>query len=136
MALGQRHREESAFPLKIGPVIALGLIGASLVYGDGIITPAISVLSVAEGIEVETTAYQPYTLQIAIAVLVAFFAIKSRGSVDGSVHHVALVRHACRLGSGAPYRRLRCLRPSAPAIQFLRDHPTQGLRYWAACFSS
>ena len=37
MALGQRHREESAFPIRIGPVIALGLLGASLVY---CITPA------------------------------------------------------------------------------------------------
>ena len=46
MALGQRHREESAFPLRIGPVIALGLLGASLVYGDGMITPAILAVTV------------------------------------------------------------------------------------------
>ena len=80
MALGQRHREETAFPLKLGPVIALGLLGASLVYGDGIITPAISVLSAVEGIEVETTAYQPYTLPIVITVLLALFAIQSHGT--------------------------------------------------------
>jgi KUP system potassium uptake protein len=87
MALGQRHREESAFPIRIGPVIALGLLGASLVYGDGIITPAISVLSAVEGIEVETIAYQPYTLPIAITVLWLFLRssrTEQHGSVDGS----------------------------------------------------
>ncbi|PYM51465.1 MAG: potassium transporter Kup, partial [Candidatus Rokuibacteriota bacterium] len=45
-----------------GVLLALGLFGAALLYGDGVITPAISVLSAAEGLEVATPAFKPYVL--------------------------------------------------------------------------
>jgi KUP system potassium uptake protein len=120
MALGQRHREESAFPLRIGPVIALGLLGASLVYSDGIITPAISVLSAVEGIEVETTAYQPYTLPIAIAVLLGSLQ-SSHMALGGSADGLVL---SCCFGlspsqfwqSRALSRPPRCLPRSTPTM--------------------
>src|ERR1700686_4650072 len=48
------------------PVI-MGLFGAALIYGDGIITPAISVLSAVEGLNVATSFFQPYTMPIAVA---------------------------------------------------------------------
>ncbi|HWF59644.1 MAG TPA: potassium transporter Kup [Nitrospira sp.] len=140
MALGQRHREESAFPLRIGPVIALGLLGASLVYGDGIITPAISVLSAVEGIEVETTAYRPYTLPIAIAVLLAFFAIQSRGTARlggwfGPIMLIWFVTLAA-LGIKSAVQTPEVFAAVSPhhAVQFLLDHPKQGFAVLGSVF--
>ena len=52
LALAQRHRSHVNFPLRSNPIVLLGLIGTALVYGDGIITPALSVLSAVEGLEV------------------------------------------------------------------------------------
>jgi KUP system potassium uptake protein len=61
-------------------LIALGLFGAALLYGDGMITPAISVLSAVEGLEVATTFFNPYIIPITIAILVGLFIIQSRGT--------------------------------------------------------
>ncbi len=61
-------------------LILLGLFGASLLYGDGVITPAISVLSAIEGLEVATTTLRPYIVPITIAVLVALFAVQRYGT--------------------------------------------------------
>ncbi|MGC4097423.1 MAG: potassium transporter Kup [Nitrospira sp.] len=140
MALGQRHREESAFPLRIGPVIALGLLGASLVYGDGIITPAISVLSAVEGIAVETTAYQPYTLPIAIAVLLAFFSIQSRGTEQlggwfGPIMLLWFVTLAV-LGIRSTLQTPEVFAAVNPhhAVRFLLDHPSQGFTVLGSVF--
>ncbi len=60
-------------------LIAAGLLGAALIYGDGIITPAISVLSALEGLNVATDAFKPYVLPLAIVVLVALFAAQPFG---------------------------------------------------------
>jgi KUP system potassium uptake protein len=61
-------------------IVALGLFGAALIYGDGAVTPAISVLSALEGLNMATPALQPYVVPIAVAILVALFAIQSRGT--------------------------------------------------------
>jgi KUP system potassium uptake protein len=62
-------------------VLALaGLFGASLLYGDSMITPAISVLSAVEGLEVATPLFEPYILPITITILVLLFAVQSRGT--------------------------------------------------------
>lgn len=61
-------------------LIVMGLFGAALIYGDGIITPAISVLSALEGLNVVTTTFQPYTMPAAVIILFALFAIQSRGT--------------------------------------------------------
>ncbi|MDB5603794.1 MAG: potassium transporter Kup [Bradyrhizobium sp.] len=61
-------------------LIAAGLFGAALIYGDGIITPAISVLSAVEGLNVATDIFKPYTMPIAVIILVGLFAIQSRGT--------------------------------------------------------
>ena len=61
----------------------LGLFGAALFYGDGLITPAISVLSAVEGLEVATPAFKPYVMPITLAVLVVLFFVQKRGT--GSV---------------------------------------------------
>jgi KUP system potassium uptake protein len=57
-----------------------GLFGAALIYGDGIITPAISVLSAVEGLNVATSIFKPYTMPIALIILIALFAVQSRGT--------------------------------------------------------
>lgn len=59
---------------------AMGLLGAALIYGDGIITPAISVLSALEGVNVVTSALKPYVLPIAVVVLVGLFAAQRFGT--------------------------------------------------------
>lgn len=61
-------------------LILLGLFGTALLYGDGIITPAISVLSAVEGLEVATPALQPYIIPLTIAILVGLFLFQSQGT--------------------------------------------------------
>jgi KUP system potassium uptake protein len=61
-------------------IVALGLFGAALIYGDGAITPAISVLSALEGLTIATPALEPYVLPTTVAILIALFSIQSRGS--------------------------------------------------------
>lgn len=61
-------------------MILMGLFGTALLYGDGMITPAISVLSAVEGLEVATPFFQPYIVPITIGILVALFSIQSRGT--------------------------------------------------------
>ena len=58
----------------------MGLAGAALIYGDGVITPAISVLSALEGVNVVTSALKPYVMPMAVAVLVVFFAAQRFGT--------------------------------------------------------
>jgi KUP system potassium uptake protein len=94
-------------------IVAVGLFGAALIYGDGAITPAISVLSALEGLNIATPAFQPYVVPAAVAILLALFAIQSRGTarigqafgpvmfawffamalmgISGIVHHPAVI---------------------------------------------
>jgi KUP system potassium uptake protein len=62
------------------PLLLIGVFGASLFYGDAVLTPAISVLSAIEGLEVGTTAFKPYVVPLAVGVLLALFAFQSRGT--------------------------------------------------------
>ena len=61
-------------------LIALGLFGAALLYGDGMITPAVSVLGAVEGLTVATHLFQPYIVPVAIVILVGLFLIQSHGT--------------------------------------------------------
>jgi len=61
-------------------IVAVGLFGAALIYGDGAITPAISVLSALEGLNMATPALQPYVVSAAVAILLVLFAIQSQGT--------------------------------------------------------
>ena len=61
-------------------LMIMGLFGAALLFGDGTITPAISVLSAVEGLQVENPAFGPYVVPITIAILLALFSIQSRGT--------------------------------------------------------
>jgi len=67
-------------------LIAMGVFGAALLYGDGIITPAISVLSAIEGLEVATPFFKPYVLAITIVILIVLFVFQRKGTAGvGSV---------------------------------------------------
>jgi KUP system potassium uptake protein len=61
-------------------IVAVGLFGAALIYGDGAITPAISVLSALEGLEMEAPSLQPYVVPAAVVILLVLFAIQSQGT--------------------------------------------------------
>ncbi len=61
-------------------VVILGIFGAALLYGDGMITPAISVLSAVEGLAVATPALQPTVIPLTIVVLIALFAFQQQGT--------------------------------------------------------
>lgn len=61
-------------------LISIGFIGASLFFGDGIITPAISVLSAVEGLSIATDALDPYIVPIAISIVIAVFVMQKYGT--------------------------------------------------------
>jgi len=66
---------------KAGGVVALlGIISAALFYGDAVITPALSVLSAIEGLDVATPAFEPYVVPLTIVILLVLFAFQSRGT--------------------------------------------------------
>jgi KUP system potassium uptake protein len=65
-----------------GALTVMGLFGAALIYGDGIITPAISVLSALEGVNVVTSALKPFILPAALVILVALFALQTYGTAS------------------------------------------------------
>jgi KUP system potassium uptake protein len=77
---------------KGGTLLLLGLFGAALLYGDGVITPAISVLSAVEGLEVATTAFQPVVLPITLVILIGLFLMQKRGTAGiGAVFGPAML---------------------------------------------
>jgi KUP system potassium uptake protein len=61
-------------------VVALGMFGAALFYGDGAITPAISVLSAVEGLKVATPVFEPYVVPLAVSILVVLFLFQKHGT--------------------------------------------------------
>ena len=75
MALGQRALGRRSWPL-----LALGVVGASMFIGDSMITPAISVLSAVEGLKLATPALEHYVVPLTVFILVALFAVQSGGT--------------------------------------------------------
>jgi KUP system potassium uptake protein len=67
---------------RMGWLTAAGLLGAALIYGDGVITPAISVLSALEGVNVVTSALAPYIMPLGVAILLGFFAVQRLGTAS------------------------------------------------------
>lgn len=110
---------------------AMGLLGAGLIYGDGVITPAISVLSALEGVNVVTPVLKPYVLPLALAVLVTLFAVQRFGTakigrafgpvmlvwfiVIGAIGLAGVLRHPVVLEAIDPRYGLRLLVSSGPA---------------------
>jgi KUP system potassium uptake protein len=65
---------------RYAPLVLLGLFGAALLYGDGMITPAITVLGAIEGLKVATPLFEPYVVPITVGILMAVFAIQKHGT--------------------------------------------------------
>ncbi|MDP2293439.1 MAG: KUP/HAK/KT family potassium transporter, partial [Actinomycetota bacterium] len=65
---------------KAGLLVSLGVFGTALLYGDGIITPAISVLSAVEGLNEVSTSFESWVIPIAVVILIGLFAVQKRGT--------------------------------------------------------
>jgi len=108
-----------------GVLLALGLFGAALLYGDGVITPAISVLSAAEGLEVVTPAFKPYVLPSTLLILFLLFFVQKYGTAraGGVFAPIMLVW----FGTIATLGTLEIVR--APAI-LLAVNPWYGIQFF------
>jgi KUP system potassium uptake protein len=109
-------------------LLLLGLVGASLFYGDGIITPAISVLSAVEGLEVLKPALHPYIIPIALAVLIVLFRSQQHGTekVGGLFGPIMIVWFICLASFGVKSllqtpRVLEALNPINAVHFFMRN---------------
>ncbi len=141
MALMARVLARPGFPARRRRAITLlGLAGAALFYGDGAITPAISVLSAVEGLEVATPAFAPYVIPITVAILVALFAVQKHGTARvGAVFGPIVVLWFAALaalgvaGIGSNPSVLRAVWPGY-AVAFLAAHPQLGFVALGAVF--
>jgi KUP system potassium uptake protein len=110
------------------PLMVIGVFGASLFYGDAVLTPAISVLSAVEGLEVGTEAFKPYVVPIAVVVIVALFLFQVRGSaVVGRMFGPVTLTWFIALGAAGLYgiwKEPGVLAALSPvyAINFLTEH--------------
>ncbi len=113
-------------------LILLGLFGAALLYGDGIITPAISVLSAVEGLEIATTAFSPFIVPVTCLILIALFAVQKRGTGGiGAVFGPVMVMWFLFIAAaGVPWilRHPGILRAANPyyALHFFVNHRGHG----------
>jgi KUP system potassium uptake protein len=121
-------------------LVVMGLFGAALIYGDGIITPAISVLSALEGLNQATEVFKPHVMPMAVIVLLALFAVQSRGTarIGKAFGPVMLVWFAtiALLGVGGILHRpgvLAAVNP-AHALGFLLENPRIGVLVLGAAF--
>ena len=115
-------------------LIALGIFGTALLYGDGMITPAISVLGAIEGLEVATPLFRPYVVPVTVAILVGLFLIQKYGThrVGGLFGPIMVIwfvdarraRHRLDRPSAGGARRLR----SAARGRVLRRQRLHGIR--------
>ncbi|HMQ70634.1 MAG TPA: potassium transporter Kup [Ignavibacteria bacterium] len=80
LALMALVRPENSKGTRYMIILAIGLFGAALLYGDGIITPAISVLSAVEGLSVATSFFDPYIIPLTVLILAFLFSVQSKGT--------------------------------------------------------
>ena len=124
------------FPAKsrlAGVAVACGLFGAAMFYGDSIITPAISVLSAIEGLEVVSPRFTQYVIPLTLLVLIVLFAVQSGGTERVGkrlrADHGRVVRDA-----GGPRRAAdrarsrRCWPPSIPCMPWASCSRIRGWR--------
>ncbi|MGH6866481.1 MAG: potassium transporter Kup [Methyloceanibacter sp.] len=121
-------------------VIGLGIVGASMFYGSTLITPALSVLSAVEGLNVATKAFEPYVLPLTVIILVLLFSVQSHGTARVStlfapittVWFIAIALAGAVEIADNP-RVLAALNPYH-GIEFLLTHGVIGLVTLAAVF--
>jgi KUP system potassium uptake protein len=121
-------------------IMAAGLVGAALFYGDGVITPAISVLSAVEGLKIATPFFEPYVIPISLVLLVGLFLVQRRGTaaVGGLFGPVMLVWFTvlALLGLWGIVQRPRILLAVNPlyGLGVLVDAPWRGFIMLGAVF--
>ena len=82
-------------------LIIIGIFGAALFYGDGVITPAISVLSAVEGLSVATAVFNPYVIPLTLVIIIGLFIAQAKGtSVIGKVFGPVMVMWFVVIGIG------------------------------------
>jgi KUP system potassium uptake protein len=135
MALAQRAIGKSA-----GPIVLLGVISGALFYGDAVITPALSVLSAIEGLKIVTPAFNPYVVPLTVVILIALFAVQSRGtaSVAAFFGPITLIWFIAIAAAGiwhiaADPSVLAAINP-AYGVRFLANHGMIGLITLGAVF--
>ena len=121
-------------------VLLLGMIGAALFYGDSIITPAISVLSAVEGLKLISPASAEYVVPITLVILVALFAVQSRGTqtMAGFFGPITLVWFLAMAATGVYniIQQLHVLWAISPhyGVEFLLHHRGVGLMVLGTVF--
>jgi len=109
-------------------LIVLGLVGAALLWADGMITPAITVLGAIEGLEIATPVFRPFVVPIALAILVALFALQKRGTgrIGAMFGPIMLIWFVAIAALGVPWilREPRVLEALNPiwALRFMAEH--------------
>jgi KUP system potassium uptake protein len=121
-------------------LVLLGLFGTALLYGDGMLTPAVTVLSAVEGLDVATPLFRPYIVPITVVILIATFAVQSRGTaVVGRVFGpVTLVWFTTIAALGIPWiveepGVLRAISPTY-GVRFFLDNGWNGFLALGAVF--
>ncbi|HTJ45422.1 MAG TPA: potassium transporter Kup [Kofleriaceae bacterium] len=126
------QREGPARALKIGVPVLLALFGAGLLYGDGIITPAISVLGAVEGLGEQSPALVQLIVPITVGILVGLFLVQRHGTgrIGGVFGWIMLVWFLAIAVAGAPYvfKHPTILKAVNPwyGIDFLAHHGRHG----------
>jgi KUP system potassium uptake protein len=118
----------------------LGLVGAATFYGDSLITPAISILSAVEGLEVQEPGLQPFVIPITVAILIGFFAVQRKGTgAVGKIFGPVMLLWFVVIGLGGLLQVMQqpqvlaALDPRR-AIGFLIAHRAQSLAVLGAVF--
>jgi KUP system potassium uptake protein len=121
-------------------VLSLGIIGAALFYGDAMLTPAVSVLSAVEGLEIAAADLQFYVVPLTVVILIALFAVQSRGtaSVAAFFGPITLVWFIAIATAGLWHisQNITVLQAFSPVygISFLTSHGLIGLLTLGAVF--
>ena len=105
--------------------LLLGVFGAALFYGDGVITPAISVLSAVEGLQIAAPSLAPYVVELTVVVLIALFLFQKRGTAGiGALFGPVMVLWFAVLAAVGDRRRSSAIRRSSPPL-----NPLAGLGF-------
>jgi KUP system potassium uptake protein len=128
LALMSLVRPRAASPsFRRAILIGLGLFGASLLYGDGMITPAISVLSAMEGLTIVTPMLSPYVVPLTIAVLIALFVVQKYGTAKvGAVFGPIMILWFVTLGALGVWHIIR-----EPSV-FKAINPVYAFQFFSA----
>jgi KUP system potassium uptake protein len=136
-----KQHTQSGFPKAF---VLMVLFGSALLYGDGIITPSISVLSALEGLKVATPEAQPFVVPLSVAILVGLFLVQWRGTgaigtIFGPVMVVwFIVIGICGVGGIIQAPQVLAAVNPWEALRFLGTHGWQGFQVLGAvvlCFS-